>query len=134
MDLLNLHAPKALSVLRIVAALLFLSHGLVKLAGFPPGAPPGPQPLMSLLGTAGVIETVSGLLILLGLFTRPAAFVAAGEMAVGYFMMHAPKSVFPVANMGDPAILYCFIFLYLVFAGPGPWSLDAKLGRRTEGS
>ena len=134
MDRLNRHAPAMLSVLRIVAGLLFLAHGLVKLAGFPPGAQPGPQPLMSLLGAAGVIEAVTGVLILLGLFTRPAAFLAAGEMAVGYFMMHAPKSPFPVANMGDPAILYCFIFLYLVFAGPGPWSLDARLGRRTDAS
>jgi putative oxidoreductase len=87
---------------------------------------------MSLLGAAGVVEAVTGVLILLGLFTRPAALVASGEMAVGYWMMHAPKSPFPVVNMGDPAILYCFIFLYLVFAGPGAWSLDSMFGRRTE--
>ena len=118
-----------LGLLRIVAGLLFLSHGLVKLFGFPPGAQPGPQPLLSLFGAGGVIELVAGALIALGLFTRPAAFIAAGEMAVAYWMFHAPSGFYPVANGGDAAILYCFLFLYLVAAGPGALSLDGAMHR-----
>jgi putative oxidoreductase len=117
-------APRALAVLRIVAAALFMAHGAVKLFGFPEGADPGQQPLTTLFGIGGVLEFFGGLLILVGLFTRPVAFVLAGEMAVAYFMFHAPASPYPAVNQGDAAILFCFIFLYLVFAGPGAWSVD----------
>ncbi len=124
------YQPQLLGLLRIIAGLLFLAHGLVKLFGFPPGAMPGPQDPLSLLGIAGIIEIVTGTLITLGLFTRPAAFLAAGEMAVAYWMMHAPRSFYPVANQGDAAILFCFLFLYLVAAGPGAFSLEGSRGRR----
>jgi putative oxidoreductase len=118
-----------LSVLRIVVALLFLEHGAVKLLGFPPGSPmPMPAPL-TLMWFAGLIELVGGALIALGLFTRSAAFLCAGEMAVAYFMGHASHGFFPVNNMGDAAILYCFVFLYISAAGPGPWSVDAMRSR-----
>ncbi|MFL6845619.1 MAG: DoxX family protein [Allosphingosinicella sp.] len=119
-------SPYALAALRIVTALLFIEHGLVKLVGFPPGAPPGPQPLASLLGAAGAIELVAGLLVLIGWQTRPAAFIASGEMAVAYFMFHAPGGFYPVLNMGEGAILFCFVFLYLACAGPGALSLDGR--------
>ena len=122
------YQPQLLGLLRIVAGLLFLAHGVVKLFGFPPGAPPGQQELLTLFGIGAVIELVGGTLIMIGLFTRPAAFVAAGEMAVAYWMFHAPSSFYPVANGGDAAILYCFLFLYLVAAGPGAFSVD---GART---
>ena len=125
---LNAHAPKVLAALRIMTALLFMEHGLIKLFGFPPGAAPGKVPLAGLLGVAGLLEAVGGLLILLGLFTRPVAFLLAGQMAVAYFMAHAPSSLYPALNHGEPAILFCFIFLYLSVAGPGAWSLDG--GRR----
>ncbi len=116
-------APRTLSILRIVVALIFLEHGTQKLFGIPHG---GMMPaVLSLLWFGGLIELVCGLLLLPGLFTRLAAFVASGEMAAAYWMAHAPKSLFPAVNGGDAAILYCFVFLYLVFAGPGPWSLDA---------
>lgn len=117
-------SPRILSVLRIVAAVLFFEHGCQKLFGVPPGSGPRPE-LFSLLGGAGVLELVGGALLILGLFTRPVALILSGEMAFTYWMVHAPKSIFPILNGGDGAILYCFIFLYLVFAGPGPWSLDA---------
>jgi len=117
--------PQLLAVLRIVTALLFLQHAFIKLFGFPPGAAPGIQPVGTLLWTGGVIELVTGLLVLLGLWTRLAAFVASGEMAVGYFMVHAPKSLFPAVNMGEAAVLFCFVFLYIAAAGPGAWSVDA---------
>ena len=120
-------APQALSVLRIVAGLLFLEHGAQKLLGFPPGE--GPRAAaMTLPWFAGLIELVAGGLLTLGLLTRPAAFIASGEMAVAYWMAHAPQSPYPVNNGGDAAILYCFVFLYLVLAGPGPLSLDAGRG------
>ncbi|HEY3378327.1 MAG TPA: DoxX family protein [Armatimonadota bacterium] len=118
-------APYLLSLLRIVVAALFLEHGLQKLWGFPGGT--SPVPLYSMAGAAGVIETVGGLLLLLGLFTRAAAFVLSGEMAVAYFMVHAPHSFYPVVNRGELAVLYCFVFLYFVFAGGGPWSVDAAI-------
>jgi putative oxidoreductase len=121
--------PILLSVLRIVAGLLFLEHGAIKLLGFPPGSPMPMPPAFTLLWFAGAIELVGGVLIALGLFTRTAAFICAGEMAVAYFMAHAPQGLFPANNMGDAAILYCFIFLYLSAAGPGPWSVDAVRGR-----
>jgi putative oxidoreductase len=123
-------APRVLSILRIMAALLFLEHGTQKLLGFPPSPNPGPA-LLSLLGIQGVIELVGGVLLVLGLFTRPVAFILSGDMAVAYWMAHAPRSFFPVLNGGDAAILYCFVFLYLAFAGGGPWSLDAARNRRT---
>lgn len=123
-------APRALSVLRIVAGLLFLAHGLVKLFGFPAGAAPGPVPIASLFGAAAILELVGGTLVLLGLFTRPVAFLLSGQMAIAYFMVHAPQSLYPVLNGGELAILYCFIMLYLSAAGGGCWSVDALKGGR----
>ncbi len=123
-------APRALSLLRIFAGLLFLEHGLQKLISFPTGLPNGMHaPPGSLLWFAGIIETVGGILVALGLLTRPAAFIMSGEMAIGYFMIHAPHSFFPAMNGGDAAILFCFIFLYLAAAGGGEWSVDAMRGR-----
>ena len=120
-------APRLLSVLRIMAGLLFLAHGTQKLLGFPPRMGGGGAPeLFSLIGLAGLLELVGGALIVLGLFTRPVAFLLSGQMAVAYFMAHAPKSPFPALNGGDAAILFCFVFLYLAAAGAGPWSLDAQ--------
>jgi len=123
-DRLSPYAPQALAVLRIVAGLLFLLHGTQKLIGFPPAE--FSPPLMSLFGLSGIIEVVAGILILIGLFSRIAAFIASGEMAVAYWMAHAPQDLFPTNNMGDAAILFCFIFLYLVFSGPGAWSINNK--------
>ena len=123
-------APQMLAVLRIMGALLFLEHGLIKLFGYPPNAAPGQQPFLSLLWIAGLIETVGGWLLLVGLFTRQAAFVLAGEMAVGYFLVHAPLGIFPALNAGELAILFCFIFLYIAAAGPGAWSIDEMRTRR----
>jgi putative oxidoreductase len=120
--------PYVLSILRIMAGLLFCEHGLSKLFGFPPhGAMP---PFLALEWFAGCIELTGGILVALGLLTRPAAFLMSGEMAIGYFLEHAPKSFFPLLNGGDAAVLYCFIFLYLVFAGSGPLSLDALVWRK----
>ena len=118
--------PHALAVLRIVTALLFIAHGTQKLFGFPAaeGAPPGTMSLLSLFGAAGILEVVGGLAILLGLFTRPVAFILCGQMAVAYWMFHAPGSMYPVLNGGDAAILFCFVFFYLVFAGAGAFSVD----------
>ena len=120
---LDRYRPYALAALRIVTALLFLEHGTQKLLGFPPSPNPGP-PLLSLLGFQGVLELFGGFLLVLGLYTRPVAFLLSGDMAVAYFMAHAPRSFFPVLNGGDSAILYCFVFLLLVFTGPGAWSID----------
>src|SRR5438309_11355415 len=114
--------PQLLALLRIVTGLLFLEHATSKFLAFPVPFPVHPLPPMLL--AAGVIELVAGVLITLGLFTRPAAFIASGEMAVGYFMMHFPKSPWPVADQGEGAILFCFIFLYLAAAGAGAWSID----------
>jgi putative oxidoreductase len=126
-------APRVLSILRIVSGLIFLAHGTQKLLSFPGGERAGSGLAFDNPGAfAGAIELVCGALIAIGLFTRPAAFIASGTMAVAYWMAHAPQNFFPVNNGGDAAILYCFVFLYLVFAGPGPWSADAALrGRRT---
>ena len=118
--------PQALAILRIVTGLCFMAHGIIKLFGFPEGAMPGQQELMSLMGLAGILETFGGALIIVGLFTRPVAFVLSGMMAVAYFMAHFPQSPYPAVNGGDAAILYCFIFLYLVTSGPGAWSLDKR--------
>ena len=124
-DGLARYSPQLLAVLRIMTALLFIEHGTQKLFGFPP-MPQGMQmpPLDMLMLTAGILEAVGGLLLLVGFLTRPVAFVLSGQMAVAYFMGHAPQSFFPATNMGDAAILFCFIFLYLVAAGPGAWSVD----------
>ena len=123
--------PWAITALRIITGLLFIEHGLVKLAGFPEGAQPGVQPLTSLFGVGGVIELATGLLVVVGLVTRPAAFVAAGQMAVAYFMFHAPSGFYPVLNGGEPAILFAFIFLLLSTTGAGAFSLDGlRLARR----
>jgi putative oxidoreductase len=116
--------PYALAVLRIVAGLIFLEHGTQKLLGFPPGERAFVD-AMTLSWWAGVFELILGALITLGLFTRVAAFIASGEMAFAYWIAHAPQNFFPVNNGGDAAILYCFVFLFLVFAGPGRWSIDA---------
>lgn len=127
---LDAWSPRMLSVLRIVAALLFMEHGLMKLLHFPGPQPGVPSPLPTLLVAAALIEIVGGALIALGLFARIAAFICSGEMAVAYFMFHFPQNFWPGLNMGGEAILYCFLFLYLVFAGPGEWSLDAQLRKR----
>jgi len=127
LNFLNHYSPVLLAVLRIVTALLLLSAGLVKLIGFPVGALPGQMPIMSLRGAAAILEVVGGILLIIGLFTRPVAFVLSGEMAVAYWIAHAPKSFFPVLNQGTPAILFCFILLYLVAAGPGALSIDNHL-------
>ncbi len=121
---LQAYAPTFLGILRIVTALLFLEHGTMKLLNFPPSEMH--PPLASLIGLAGVIELVAGGLVLVGFFTRLAALVASGEMAFAYWMGHAPQSPFPALNGGDAAILFCFVFLYLVFAGPGAFALDNR--------
>jgi putative oxidoreductase len=114
------YRPYVLSVLRIVVALLFLQSGLSKLFGFPAAGPP----LTGLIFLAAIIETFGGLMLLVGLFTRFVSFVMSGEMAFAYFIEHAPKSYYPALNRGSLAVLYCFVFLYFVFAGGGPWSID----------
>lgn len=126
---------RMLSIFRIVAGLIFISVGTMKLFGFPKSPVPMPPfTLMSELGIAGLLEVFGGLAITLGIFTRPVAFVLAGEMAVAYFQGHFPTSFWPSVNMGIPAIMYCFLFLYLVFAGAGDWSIDAMIARRARRS
>lgn len=122
--------PRLLSVLRIVSALIFMAHGTQKILGFPASPHPSPE-MFSLPWIAGILELFGGALLVVGLFTRPVAFVLSGLMAFAYWMAHAPRSFFPVLNGGDAAILYCFVFLYLVAAGGGVWSLDALRNRRT---
>lgn len=125
MQSLNRYAPQFLGILRIVAALIFIAHGTQKLFGFPVMPPNGAlPPAFTLYWFAGAIELVGGLLVLVGFQTRIAAFVLSGQMAFAYWMGHAPKSLYPVANGGDAAILYCFVFLYLVFAGAGAFAID----------
>ncbi len=122
---------RMLAILRIVAGLVFISAGTMKLFGFPhsPVQMP-PFTLLSEIGIAGILETFGGLLIVLGLLTRPVAFVLAGEMAVAYFQFHFPQSFYPTVSNGVPAVLYCFLFLYLAVAGGGAWSLDSAISRR----
>lgn len=122
-------AGEALSLLRIVAALLFLLHGSSKLFGFPP-FPMELPPTGSLLWIGAILELVGGLLLLFGFLSRPVAFILSGEMAVAYWMFHAPQSTFPSVNQGEAAILFCFVFLLVAAAGPGPWSIDASRGRK----
>ena len=129
MDFLNRYRSYMIGVLRIVTGLIFMEHGTQKLFGFPTPSERGLPELFSLSGIGGVMEFVGGLLVAVGLFTRPVAFLLSGEMAVAYWMVHAPRSFFPILNGGDAAILYCFVFLLLVFAGPGVWSIDGALAR-----
>jgi putative oxidoreductase len=120
-------APRALSVLRIITGLMIIEHGMAKLLGWPVVAAFAQLKLFSLLGLAGTLELVGGGLLILGLFTQPVAFILSGEMAVAYFMVHAPRSFFPLVNGGSLAIIYCFACLYLSTAGAGPWSIDATM-------
>jgi putative oxidoreductase len=124
-------APYLLSVLRIIAAFLFIQFGTAKLFAFPAAVLPGggTAPVASLPGVAGALEAFGGALLLLGLFTRPVAFLLSGEMAIAYFIGHAPRGFWPVLNQGHPAILFCFVWLYLSAAGAGPWSIDAMRKR-----
>jgi putative oxidoreductase len=127
-------APQMQSILRIMSGLIFMEHGLQKWVGFPPlPAGRGAPGLMTMSGFGGVLELVGGIFLILGLFTRPVAFLLSGEMAVAYWWAHFPRDFFPVINGGDAAILYCFVFLYLVFAGGGPWSIDHVVwGKRAQ--
>ncbi len=122
MDRLSGYAPQAQALLRIVSALAFMQHGLMKIFQFPAAAMDGPLPPIML--AAGWLEIVGGALLVLGLFTRPAAFVLSGMMAVAYWMVHGSKGLYPALNGGEPALLFCFIFLFLACAGPGAWSVD----------
>src|SRR5687767_13689152 len=127
-EVLNRHSATALAVLRIVTALIFMAHGTQKLFGFPALPEGGLPAALSLSWIGALLEFFGSVFILVGLFTRPVAFLLAGEMAVAYWMFHAPESLFPVLNGGDAAILYCFVFLLLVFTGPGAWSVDTARG------
>lgn len=128
--MLNAWSPYFSSVLRIVGSLLFMLHGTQKLLAWPVAQPRDPVSLMSQAGAAGVLELFGGGLLLIGLFTRPVAFVLAGQMAVAYFQAHAPRGFFPILNGGELSALYCFLWLYFCAAGPGPWSVDAMLKRK----
>ncbi len=128
-------APHVRSILRIVAAFMFMQAGTMKLFSFPIGMPPGvgPLKLLSEIGIAGILETFGGALLLLGLFTRPVAFILSGEMAIAYFQAHSPHSFWTIVNGGQAAVFYCFAFLYFSAAGPGPWSLDALIQKNRPG-
>ncbi len=126
-DGLQAWAPQLRSVLRIVTALLFMQHGSAKLFHLPHQAAFDHLQLMSLMGVQGILEFFGGLLLLVGLFSRPVAFLLAGDMAVAFFMVHFRRGWLPILNGGDLAVLFSFVFLYLWFAGPGPWSIDARL-------
>lgn len=123
-------SPRALAILRIVTALLFLEHATMKFFGFPASMPGMEEGLPQMIIAAGAIELLTGVLITLGLFTRWAALLSSGEMAVAYFMVHFRQGFWPVLNQGEMAIMFCFVFLYLVFAGPGAWALDNAIGGR----
>lgn len=125
-DSLSRYSHQALGLLRIVTALIFILHGTQKLFGFPAPPASGLPPAFTLFWFGAILEAFGGLAILLGVFTRPVAFILAGEMAVAYWMFHAPRSLYPTLNGGDAAILYCFIFIYLVTAGAGAWSIDGN--------
>ena len=129
METMAAWAPRALSVLRIITGLMIIEHGMAKLIGFPVVPAFANLKPLSLLGAAGFIELIGGALLILGLLTQPAAFILSGEMAVAYFMVHAPKSFYPLVNGGTLAIIYCFACLYLSTAGAGPWSVDAATKR-----
>ncbi len=118
-------APRLLSIMRIMAGLLFLQHGTAKLLKIPVMPNFANLNIMSLPGIAGILELVGGVLLIVGLFTRTTAFVLSGLMAVAYFIAHAPRGFYPILNAGELAALYCFVFLYIAAAGPGPWSYDA---------
>jgi putative oxidoreductase len=122
-------SPQLLSVLRIITALLFFAHGSAKLLGFPQVEMLANVPLMSLGGIGGILEIVGGILLVIGLFSRLAAFILSGQMAIAYFMAHAPQNFHPILNGGELAIMFCFVFLYIAAAGPGPWSVDASRGK-----
>lgn len=135
LEALNRYQPQALAVLRIVTALCFMAHGTQKMFGFPASQMGGGGfELFSLMGLAAVLEVFGGLAILLGVFTRPVAFILAGQMAYAFWFVHVPMmgqgNIIPVANGGDGAVLFCFVFLYLVFAGPGAWSVDEVMKSR----
>ncbi|MES2031853.1 MAG: DoxX family protein [Pseudomonadota bacterium] len=125
------YQPVVLSLLRFMTGLLFLQYGLAKLFKWPPVPMFEKVELFSLYGAAGSLELIGGILLVLGLFTRPVAFIVAGEMAFAYFMGHAPRGFFPILNNGGLAIMFCFTFLYLAFAGGGPISLDAMLRKKS---
>ena len=127
MQNLERYTPYALAALRIVAALIFMEHGTQKLFGFPTTPEGGLPAVGSIFWIGAWIELAGGALLLIGLFTRPVAFITSGEMAVAYWMFHAPANPYPAVNGGDAAILYCFVFLLLVFTGPGAWSVDGAL-------
>jgi putative oxidoreductase len=123
------YAPHALSLLRIVTALLFLVHGTSKILGIPMSSASFPS-AWTLFWVAGMLELIGGLLLLIGLFSRPVALLLSGEMAIAYWMVHAPENAYPILNGGEAAVLFCFVFFYIAFAGPGPWSVDAKIWDR----
>lgn len=134
MKILERCSPQLLSILRIVAAALFLEHGTMKLLHFPAAMPGMDGPLPPLMLVAALLELVGGTMLLAGFMTRLVAFILSGEMAVAYFMAHAGNSFFPILNSGEPAILFCFVFLYLASAGPGIWSIDSAFLRRKSGA
>jgi len=126
-------SERVLGVLRIVAGFMFMMHGMAKILHMPFQPQYATLSLFSLIGVAGLLELVGGAMVMLGFFTRPAAFILSGEMAFAYFMAHAPRALLPLQNQGDAAVLYCFVFLYLAFAGPGAWSLDGLRRRASDG-
>jgi putative oxidoreductase len=129
MESMSAYAPRALSVLRIITGLMIIQHGMAKLIGFPVVASFAKLDPFSLIGAAGFIELIGGALLIIGFLTQPVAFIVSGEMAFAYFMVHAPKSFFPLINGGTLAIIFCFACLYLSTAGAGPWSVDAATKR-----
>ena len=129
-ETLNAWAPRALSVMRIYTGVLLFEHGTAKILGFPAVPSFAKVQIGSLVGASGLIELIGGVLFTVGLFTRPVAFILSGFAAVAYFMVSAPKGFYPILNNGELASLFSFVFIYFVFSGPGPWSLDAMTGRK----